>query len=175
MWNHKWLGRDFARRWQPRGGTSGAGDPRPRVLIEEPDVTGAFASWRLLEDNGYEVSWCPGPAGSRPRRCPLVTSGQCDLVRDADVVVSSLDLDHESSRKVVSAVKYLHPETPVIIQASQQALAEWAPVFEGRWGAMWMPVTERTLLDSVEFALATSPGEKPEEAVGATYVLSECQ
>jgi hypothetical protein len=40
---------------------------------------------------------------------------------------------------------------------------------------MWMPVTERTLLDSVEFALATSPGEKPEEAVGATYVLSECQ
>jgi hypothetical protein len=100
-----------------------------------------------------------------------VASGHCDLVRDADVELSALDLHRQSSRKVISALRYLHSETPVIIQAHQQALAEWAPVFEGRWGAMRMPATERPLLDSVEFALATPPGESPDGAVGATYLL----
>lgn len=170
MWNHRWLGRDFARHWHPRGGAIGAGHPRPRVLIEEPDVVEAYASWRLLEENGYEASWCPGPAGSRPRRCPLVASGLCDLVLYADVVVTSLGLDSKCSREVVCALRYLHPETPFIIEAPAEALALWAPVFEGRWGATRMPVTKRTLLDSIEFALAASPREGPEEAVAARYV-----
>ena len=170
MWNHKWLGRDFARHWHPRGGAIGAGHPRPRVLIEEPDVVEAYASWRLLEENGYEVSWCPGPAGSRPRRCPLVTSGLCDLVCNADVVVTSLALDSKCSRDVVSAHRYLHPETPFIIEAPAEALTLWEPVFEGHWGAIRMPVTKRTLLDSVEFALGVWPGQEPEEAVAARYV-----
>jgi hypothetical protein len=177
MWNHRWLGRDFARHWHPRGGAIGAGHPRPRVLIEEPDVVEAYASWRLLEENGYEVSWCPGPAGSRPRRCPLVACGLCDLVCYADVVVTSLALDSKSSREVVSALRYLHPETPFIIEAPAEALTQWAPRFERRWGATRMPVTKRTLLDSVEFALAALPEERPEEAVAARYVapiVAEC-
>ncbi|HEY5025207.1 MAG TPA: hypothetical protein VII76_09540 [Acidimicrobiales bacterium] len=130
----------------------------------------AYASWRLLEENGYEVSWCPGPAGSRPRRCPLVTSGLCDLVCYADVVVTSLALGTKSSRDVVSAHRYLHPETPFIIEAPAEALTLFAPLFESRWGATRMPVTNRTLLDSVEFALAASPGERAEEALAAGYV-----
>jgi hypothetical protein len=168
MWNHKWLGRNWARHWHLPGG-AGVRNPRPRVLIEEPDVVEAKASWRLLEENGYEVSWCPGPAGSRLGRCPLVTSGQCDLVCDADVVVTSLALDSECSRKVVSAHRYLHPETPFIIDAPAAALAQWAPVFERRWGAIRMPVTRRTLLDSVEFALADSPAQRSEEATTGRY------
>ena len=170
MWNHRWLGRDCARRWQPRGGAIGPGHTRPRVLIEEPDVVEAYASWRLLEEHGYEVSWCPGPAGSQPRRCPLVASGLCDLVCYADVVVTSLDLDSKSSREVVAALRYLHPETPFIVETSAEALTLFAPLFEGRWGATRMPVTDRTLLDSVEFALAALPGEGSEEAVEARYV-----
>jgi len=171
MWERrKLLGRDFARSWSHRHSSGGGGHPRPRVLIEEPDVAEAFAYSCLLEDNGYEVLWCPGPAGPPPRRCPLVACGQCDLVRCADVVISSLELDHESSRKVVSAHRYLHPETPVVIQAPQQVLAQWAPVFEGRWGAIRIPVTKRTLLDSVEFALAKSAADAHEDEVGATYV-----
>ncbi len=170
MWNHRWLGRDFARRWQPRGGAIGTGDTRPRVLIEEPDVVEAYASWRLLEEHGYEVSWCPGPTGERPRRCPLVTSGQCDLVCNADVVVTSLALDSKCSREVVAAHRYLHPETPFIIEAPAEALTLFAPLFEGRWGATRMPVTKRTLLDSIEFALAPLPGEDLEEAAAARYV-----
>ena len=130
----------------------------------------AYASWRLLEEHGYEVSWCPGPAGSRPRRCPLVACGLCDLVLYADVVVTSLALDSKRSREVVAAHRYEHPETPFIIEAPAEALTLLAPLFEGRWGATRMPVTKRTLLDSVEFALAASPGESPEGVVAARYV-----
>jgi hypothetical protein len=133
-------------------------------------VVEAYTSWRLLEENGYEVSWCPGPAGSRPRRCPLVTSGLCDLVCYADVVVTSLALDSKCSREVVSALRYLHPETPFIINAPAEVLTLYAPLFEERWGATRMPVSKRTLLDSVEFALAALPGDRPEEVVAGRYV-----
>jgi hypothetical protein len=85
------------------------------------------------------------------------------------VVVSSLELHHESSRKVVSALRYLHPETPVIIQAPDEVLAQWAPVFVGRWGARRIPVTRRTPLDSVEIALAKSVEETHGDVLEATY------
>ncbi len=169
MWNHKWLGRDFARHWHPRCRAIGTEHPRPHVLIEEPDVVKAHASWRVLEESGYEVSWCPGPEGLRPRRCPLVECGLCDLVLYADVVVTSLALDSKRSREVVYAHRYEHPETPFIIEAPAEALTLFAPVFEGRWGATRMPVTKRTLLDSVEFALAAPEGS-PEGVVAARYV-----
>ncbi len=170
MWNHRWLGRDFARHWQPRGGAVGTGHTRPRVLIQEPDVVEAYASWRHLEENGYEVAWCPGPAGSRGRLCPLVTSGQCDLVLNADVVVTSLALDSKCSWDVVAAHRYLHPETPFIIEAPAEVLTLFAPLFEGEWGATRMPVTNRALLDAVEFALGPLPGEGSEDAPAARYV-----
>jgi hypothetical protein len=161
MWKRrKLLGRDFARRWNRRERSTGDPPPRPRVLIEEHDVAEAFAYWRLLKDNGYQVSWCPGPSATPPRKCPLVAFGQCDLVQCADVVVSSLPLHRESSRKVIAALRHLHPETPMIVQAPKQMLTQWAPLFEGRsWGAMRMPVTSQTVLDSVELALARSVGE----------------
>jgi hypothetical protein len=86
------------------------------------------------------------------------------------VVVTSLDLDSKASREVVAAHRYLHPETPFIIEAPAEALTLFAPLFEGRWGATRMPVTNRTLLDSVEFALAAFPEESSDEAVAARYV-----
>ena len=51
--------------------------PRRRVLVEASDVAQAYAYWRLLDNEGYEVSWCPGPRGPSPRRCPLVACGRC--------------------------------------------------------------------------------------------------
>jgi DNA-binding NtrC family response regulator len=155
------LGTDFTCRWKHLGRHAEGEHPRPRVLVEEPDVAGAYAYWRLLDNNGYEVSWCRGPKGLGPRPCPLVTCGRCELVERADVVVSSLGLHRESSRKVVAALRRLHPDTPVVIQASQQMFTRWAPLFEGHWGPVPIPANKRTLLDSVESALAKPTEESP--------------
>ena len=155
------LGTDFASRWKHLGLRAEGEHARPQVLVEEPDVARAYAYWRLLDNNGYEVSWCRGPRGLGPRPCPLVACGRCELVERADVVLSSLELHHESSRKVVAALRSLHPDTPVVIQASQQMFARWAPLFEAHWGPMSIPANKRTLLDSVESALTQPTKESP--------------
>ena len=49
----------------------------------------------------------------------------------------------------------------MVIQASQQLLARWAPLFEGHWGPEPGPANKRTLLDSVESALAKPTEESP--------------
>ena len=147
------LGRDFARRW-PRRDESPEGEPRgARVLIEEPDGAEAFAYWSLLTDNGYEVEWCPGPGRPSEGPCPLVFSRHCELVERADVVVSSLGIDHEPCRDVLGAIRRLHPETPVIVQATQREFTRWGDLFEGNW-TLRAPVTGRALLDSVQGVLA---------------------
>jgi DNA-binding NtrC family response regulator len=123
------------------------------VLIEEPDGAEAFAYWHLLTDKGYSVQWCPGPGGPTRGRCALVSTGQCQLVEEADVVVSALGIDHKSSRDVLGAIRRLHPETPVVIQASRREFSRWADLFDGE-SDLRIPVTGRALLDSVEGAVA---------------------
>ena len=155
------LGTDFACRWKHLGQRAEGELPRPQVLIEEPGVARAYSYWRLLDNNGYEVSWCRGPSGLGHRPCPLVAYGRCELIERADVVVSSLGLQRESSRKVVAAFRRLHPDRAVVIQASQQMFARWAPLFEGHWEPEAMPANKRTLLDSIESALAKTTEESP--------------
>jgi hypothetical protein len=123
------------------------------VLLEVPDGAEAFSYWRFLTDKGYEVEWCPGPEGPPARRCPLVTSGHCELVERADVVVSALGLDRETCRNVVETRGRLHPETPVVVQASRKDFARWGRLLEGN-RPLRTPVSRRSLLDSVEDALA---------------------
>jgi hypothetical protein len=79
------------------------------------------------------------------------------LVEHADVVVSSLELHRHSSRMIVAALRCLYPDTPVVIQAPEQMLAQCAPLFEGHWGPRPIPATKRTLLESVESAFSKSP------------------
>jgi len=159
---HDPLGTDLACRWKHLGLRTEAAHSRPRVLVEESEVARAYATWRLLDNNGCEASWCRGPRALSPRPCPLVVSGRCELVECADVVVSSLGLHRESSRMVVAALRRLHPEIPVVVQVPRQALARWAPMFEGHWGSVQIPATRRTLLDSVQSALAKPIGESPD-------------
>ena len=152
------LGSDLACRWKHLGLRVEGEHSRPRVLVEEFEVAKAYATWRLLDNNGCEASWCRGPRALSPCPCPLVVSGRCELVERADVVVSSLGLHRESSRMVVAALLRLHPEIPVVVQAPQQALAHWEPVFEEHLGPTQIPATRRTLLDSVQSALAKPKG-----------------
>jgi DNA-binding NtrC family response regulator len=154
----KLLGTDQSRPWKERDATEGVAPPRPRVLVEEPDGAEAFALWRLLEDDGYDVSWCQGPEGRPRRQCALVTAGSCELVENADVVVSSLGLSEERCRDVLEAVRRLHPETPLVVEASRPSIERWAPLFEGNW-VLHTPVTAQTLRDSVRRVLADRAGE----------------
>jgi hypothetical protein len=151
--HRKLLGQDFAHSWEYRAETPVAAPRGTRVLIEDPDGADAFAYWRLLTDNGYEAQWCPGPEGHLGGRCPLLTSGHCDLVEHADVVVSSLGIDNVPSRKIVGAIKRLYPKKPVVIQASQREVERWANLMDGS-RVLPTPVTRRALLGSVEGVLA---------------------
>jgi len=162
MWERrKPLGSDFARRWNQRGAD---GAHRPRVLVEDAEVARVFTAACRLEDNGYAVSWCPGPTGPPGRRCPLVECGHCALVDRADVVVSSLDLRHDSARRVVAAFRHLHHDTPLVIRAPSETLDHWAPVFEGTWGGTRMSGAGDGLLETVGAALtapAAASGRAP--------------
>ena len=109
-----------------------------------------------------------GAESPGPRACPLVACGRCELVERADVVVSSLELRRESSRNVVAALRSLHPDKPVVMHASQQMFARWAPLFEAHWGLTSTPANKRTLLDLVESALVT-PTEEPPNHVDAPH------
>jgi hypothetical protein len=156
------LDRDFSHRWR-RPPAAAGGAPRPNVLLEEPNVREAFASWSLLEDNGYDVTWCPGPTGPPPRRCPLVECGPCPLVHHADVVVSSLGLHRASSRQVVAAITTAYPRTPVVVQAPPQLLDIYRPLLRGVH-PLTMPVNDRSLLESVRRALHAA-----EDGVDGTF------
>jgi len=156
MWlRRKLLGRDLARHWAHRAGDTDQEPRATRVLLEESDGAEAFAYWRLLSDAGYQVEWCPGPEGPLGGRCPLVSRGRCELVERADVVVSSLGIDEQPCRDVLDAIRRMHPETPVIVQASRREFTRWSDMFEGN-SVLRTPVTGRALLDSVESVL--TPG-----------------
>jgi hypothetical protein len=129
------------------------------VLIEEPDRVAAFSYWCLLDDSGYEVSWCPGPSGFPKHTCALVESGQCQLVSDADVVVSSLDTRRPSSAEVLHALKHVCPDKPTVVQASERSTSPaegWRDISEG-------PESAESLGDSIRNALASRevPPESP--------------
>ncbi len=149
----KLLGKDLARGWEARSGTPAAEPRGTRVLIEGADGADAFSYWQLLTDNGYEAQWCPGPGGHVGGRCPLLATGHCELVENADVVVSALGIDNEPCRKIVGAIKSEYPETPLVVQASRREFTRWAELIEGS-RVLPTPVTGRALLGSVEGVLA---------------------
>jgi DNA-binding response OmpR family regulator len=152
----KMMGQDFARRWPYGVGPADGGYRGTRVLIEESDGAEAFAYGQLLSKNGYDVQWCPGPDDPIGGRCPLVTTGHCELVEQADVVVSALGIDQESCRHVLATIRRLHPQTPVVVQASRRESARWAHLVEGK-SVLETPVCGPALLASVAGATRTSP------------------
>ncbi len=147
------LGQDQARRWKHRH-RNAIGEPRPRVLLEAPDRLVAFSYWCLLDGSGYEVSWCPGPGGFPRHRCSLVESQYCQLVSDADVVVSSLVLNRPSCREVLDALGHVNPEKPTIVPSATPRSGQSPALVEGWCRASPTPSTAMSLLDSIGEALA---------------------
>jgi len=92
------------------------------VLLEAPEGDEAAELWRILEDEGARVSWCPGPEGPPPAWCPLMAGRRCSLVESAAVVVFALGLETASCRLVRAELERLHPDTAVVTAASTFSL-----------------------------------------------------
>ena len=124
------LGHDYAHNWSVDH-PSIRGSDRRRVLIEANDGAEAFARVRLLERNGYDAAWCPGPPDAVGARCPLVAGEECPLTDWADVVVTSLGIEHPAGREVLEALRRAHPRTPVVVETSRSATEQWPHLVEG--------------------------------------------
>jgi len=122
--------------------TSGV-STRRRVLVECDDPTIQDGLARVLDESGYEVSVCAGPA-SRTAGCPLVAGGHCGLVENAQVVVHALDPAVLPNREVLAALGVGCPDTPIIVEAGFASGDEPPNVRRVRF-----PVSRAALLDAV--------------------------
>lgn len=107
------------RRFRPWGAPELSAEPSgPRVLIEDPDPAGGWATSTLLRRAGYEPVWCGGPTlhGSP---CPLVRGEGCAAADEAAAVVSFLRVGKPQERAVLEALRDQHPTLPVIAEVSQ--------------------------------------------------------
>ena len=92
------------------GGMPGwpAGGTGQRVLVERRSW---FDDQQIagLRSAGHDVRQCTGPMGRAGRACPLVTSGQCRLAEQADLIVSLLPGDEPDCAAVLAAHRRLWP------------------------------------------------------------------
>jgi len=92
------------------GGMPGwpAGSAGRRVLVER---RGWFDDQQVaaLRSAGYDVRQCAGPL-HQVRACPLVSSGQCRLAEQADLIVSLLPGGEPDCAAVLAAHRQRWPE-----------------------------------------------------------------
>lgn len=126
----------------------GARSGRARVLVENPDGVERWAVSRALEDAGYDVRTCAGPAEGE--ECPLLARGRCPLLDEADVVVSTCRLIR--SREILAALSS-RPGPRVVFEAPKPELERWAELNRDAV-LLGLPATERTIADAVAEAVA---------------------
>lgn len=151
------LGYDHAAGWADRSEV-GAPVDRPTVVVETEDGAEAVALWHALGREGYHVEWCPGPGGAPKQKCPLATTGRCDLVDGADVVLSDLGFSDDKSRQVAAMLAEKYPGTPVLVAAPAPALARVAgtarvPEPSARHSVLAYPLTTSGVIGAVRQAV----------------------
>lgn len=127
---------------------------RPRVLLETTDGAINWAAARALHRHGYAVATCRGPNALGRRGCPLVHTGRCELMEQADVVVHALDPDDPEHAEVLEATKVRHPETPLVVEMTRRQAEEHAELLHGCRHLRY-PMTRQSLLRSVAQVLGT--------------------
>lgn len=84
----------------------------------------------LLEGMGHRVEVCHGPGADG--HCPLLETGECDLVARAHGVVFKLDLDLDEHRRILHAYKRsLPPDTPIAAAVRPGQETRFAGLLEG--------------------------------------------
>ena len=103
----------------------------PRVLVEEADEVGRWATVRLLERSGFEVGECPGPDAARGWECPIPRGEACPLVEGADAIVFSLSLGSEENRAILGTHRQSLLERPVCVEATEPEASGNRHLLEG--------------------------------------------
>jgi hypothetical protein len=87
-----------------------------RVLVVHHDLALAGQEADALRRFGYDVVECSGPTRNR---CPVLAGQACDLAERADVLVYDVwsSGDAEGSRTLISNIRDIHPDTPVVLTA----------------------------------------------------------
>ncbi|HEX5013514.1 MAG TPA: hypothetical protein VFV72_05070 [Candidatus Limnocylindrales bacterium] len=85
-----------------------------RVLVVHHDLDLAGQEADALRRYGYDVIECGGPSRNR---CPVLAGSTCDLAERADVLVYDVwsSGDMEGSRTLISNIRDVHPDTPVVL------------------------------------------------------------
>jgi hypothetical protein len=131
--------------WGPRG-------TKARIVIENADPAEQWAEDRILREAGYEVLTCAGPDSLAGRPCPVVLGTDCPGVAGADVVVSSLRVEKDGGRAVITGLRARYPDIPLVVDAPPAAVADHADALEGCH--VIFPLTARTLVEAVDTVLA---------------------
>ena len=85
-----------------------------RVLVVHHDLDLAGQEADALRRYGYEVIECGGPSRNT---CPVLAGRTCDLAERADVLVYDVwsSGDIEGSKTLISNIRDVHPDTPVVL------------------------------------------------------------
>jgi hypothetical protein len=101
----------------------------PRVLVEHPDEATGLAIASGLRFAGYAVAVCPGPRGHG--QCPLTGPAGCAPAHDADLVVCSLDYEHEAAREVLRELRTRYPGMPLLVEVPSDLDADLRELLDG--------------------------------------------
>ena len=107
---------------------------------------------------GYAVAICPGPRGHAP--CPLTGPAGCAPAHDADLVVSSLGLEHESAREILHELRTRYPELPLLVEVPPDPDAELLALLEG-CHLMSAPATAEQVVLAVRHVAGAPAQEAP--------------
>jgi hypothetical protein len=121
---------------------------RVRVLFEHVDGGERWAAHELLTEAGYEVVTCGGPEAPGEHDCPVLQGEGCAAVCAADVIVTGLSSRWRTGPEILASVRAMHPETPIIVEASPRYTERHSDVLEGC--EVIHPLSAHALLDALD-------------------------
>lgn len=127
------------------------------MLVEEPDEAAGLSIASALRFAGYSVGVCPGPRGHG--QCPLTGPADCAPAHDADLVVCSLDYEHEVAREVLRELRTRYPGTPLLVEVPSEMDAELRELLDG-----CHPLPARASAEQVVAAVESLYGHASEES-----------
>ena len=124
-----------------------------RVLVVHHDLDLAGQEADALRRYGYEVIECGGPSRNT---CPVLAGRSCDLAERADVLVYDVwsSGDMEGSRTLISNIRDVHPDTPVVLTTPGLELSWEEAVGPHRVTSLTGQPTGARLHEAIQQALA---------------------